>query len=85
MQRHFLQSKLWADFQASLGNELFHIEKKNFEILAILKETSFGNYIYCPYGPNLSNEDSLEDAVSELKSLMNKLMRVTFGLSNLVI
>ena len=72
MQRHFLQSKLWADFQACLGNEIFHIEKQNFEILAILKKTTFGNYIYCPYGPNLTSEDSLGDAVKELKNLMNK-------------
>ncbi|MDO4842008.1 MAG: peptidoglycan bridge formation glycyltransferase FemA/FemB family protein [Phoenicibacter congonensis] len=69
MQRHFLQSDEWLSFQESQGNQTFSIKKENYEIYAVLKKTSMGNYIYCPYGPNLEDEEALAQAISDLKAL----------------
>lgn len=69
MQRHFLQSDAWLSFQEAQGNKTFSIKKETYEIYAVLKKTSMGNYIYCPYGPNLETEDALAEAISDLKEL----------------
>lgn len=69
MNRHFLQSEEWLSFQKSLGNEIFSIVRDDYEISAVLKHTSFGNYLYCPYGPNLKNKQALCDCKEELQAI----------------
>ena len=72
LKRHFLQSEAWANFQKVQGNETFRIANCNYEISAVLKKTSFGNYLYCPYGPNIANFDGLKLCMNDLRELAKK-------------
>lgn len=70
--RHFLQSEAWEGFQKSQGHETFRIVKEHYVISAVLKKTSIGNYIYCPYGPAVASLEDLEDSLVELHALAKK-------------
>src|SRR3989344_4833223 len=58
----FLQSKEWAEFQRSLGREVFEYEKEGISAKIIKHDLSFGrfrtgpfgkNYLYIPHGPKM--------------------------------
>jgi peptidoglycan pentaglycine glycine transferase (the first glycine) len=51
---NFLQSKEWADFQRSLGREVFEYEKEGISAKIIKHDLPFGkNYLYIPHGPEI--------------------------------
>lgn len=69
MNQHFLQSKSWEKFLNSEGKTTFRLKGDGFEALASLETTPIGNYLYCPYGPNLADKKALKKALTALKKL----------------
>jgi len=54
MEKSFLQSNEWAEFQRSLGREVFEYDKEGISAKIIKQELSFHkNYLYIPYGPEV--------------------------------
>ena len=50
----FLQTKEWANFQRSLGREVFEYEKNGVSAKIIKHDLSLGrNYLYIPHGPEM--------------------------------
>lgn len=73
---NFLQSWNWGEFQLAIGNTIFRIgifqSKKLVGIcLAVKQVTKFGNYLYVPRGPILTdwNLNYLNQVVVKLKQL----------------
>lgn len=71
------QTKEWEKLQKALGETTFFVEEKDYQFLAILKQTKFGNYLYLPYGPIIRNENAAKTALEALQSLA-KEKSVTF-------
>ncbi len=69
MNQHFLQSKSWENFLKSENKDVFRFSGDGYECLASLEKTPLGNYLYCPYGPNLDSKKSLKKALKALKEL----------------
>ena len=63
------QNGEWQKLQEDLGETSFLITEKNYQFLAILKQTKLGNYLYCPYGPVLENKAALKGAMKRLRDL----------------
>ncbi len=54
MNKSFLQTKEWADFQRSLGREVFEYEKNGVSAKIIKHDLPLGkNYLYIPHGPEM--------------------------------
>ncbi len=72
MARHLLQSHAWEEYAKSEGQQTFWRDGDGYEVLAILKPTPLGNYLFCPYGPQLSGKDpeqALKYTLDSLKTL----------------
>lgn len=63
------QNGEWQKLQEDLGETSFLITEKDYQFLAILKQTKLGNYLYCPYGPVLENKAALKGAMKRLRDL----------------
>ncbi len=75
MKTHILQSREWEKYSQTEGHETFWLEGKDFQLLAIKYHTVLGDYLYCPYGPSLDEEDpitALEHSIMALKKLAAK-------------
>lgn len=77
MKIPLLQTKAWEKLQNDLGEETFFVEEKDFQYLAILKKTKFGNYLYLPYGPVLHTKNAYKKALESLQELA-KEKSITF-------
>lgn len=71
--RHFLQSADWADFNESLGNNLVQVTINNSIVRGFLERAhgTAGKFIsrfYVPYGPFVSDKESLTHALNEIES-----------------
>lgn len=77
MNVSFLQSKAWQIFQTSLSRQTFLRSGDGWQFLAILERGVGNTRLYCPYGPAAEDEESLQNALSELKKLGREL-HVTF-------
>jgi lipid II:glycine glycyltransferase (peptidoglycan interpeptide bridge formation enzyme) len=54
MHQSFLQTNQWADFQRSLGREVFEYEKNGVSAKIIKHNLPFGrSYLYIPHGPEM--------------------------------
>lgn len=73
----FLQSPAWADFQRSLGRQVFTDSGEGWHYLAILERGRGNTRLYCPYGPVAGDQKSFDSAVESLKNLA-KEQRITF-------
>lgn len=72
MSKHFLQSTAREKYINLEGKATFRLEAPDFEAMAILETTPLGNYLFCPYGPNLLGENphaSLRTSLKALKTL----------------
>lgn len=69
MYRHFLQSPAWETFIKSEGKSTFRLKDKDFEAFCFIESTSLGNYLYCPYGPVLSDKNPASALAHALKKL----------------
>lgn len=68
-----MQSDGWADFQKTLGRDVFRVEKNNFSALVIKYPIRFfgrfyGNYLYVPR-VDIKDFDDLDFLISEAKDL----------------
>ena len=66
---HFLQSPAWETFQQSLGKTTFRRSGDGWEYLAILEKGGGLLRLYCPYGPTVTSERSLNSALESLRAL----------------
>ena len=72
MKVPLLQTKEWEKLQKDLDEETFFAQENDFQYLAILKHTKFGNYLYLPYGPVLHTKDAYKKALKSLQKLSEK-------------
>lgn len=66
---NFLQSSAWADFQTSLGRQVFTDSGDGWSYLAILERGKGNSRLYCPYGPEATDGESFDKAIQSLKKL----------------
>ena len=66
------QSGEWQNLQNDLKTDSFLVSGDDFSYLAIKKTTPVGNYLYCPYGPVVKTESSLNNAIESLYDLSKK-------------
>ena len=71
MRTPITQSVAWKRLQDDLGEKSYLRTGKGYQFLAIEKRT--GSYLYCPYGPNATSEESFHEALKALQSLGGEL------------
>jgi len=72
MQIPLQQTKKWQKLQSDLNETTFFEESNDYTILAIIKQTKFGKYLYLPYGPYLKNTKTApKKALEAIKRLSN--------------
>ncbi|NKX53266.1 lipid II:glycine glycyltransferase FemX [Arthrobacter mobilis] len=69
MSASILQSAPWAEFQRSLGKEVFERSGDGWHFLAIREKTPLGSLLYTPYGPAAEHPAAFAQALAELRSL----------------
>ena len=62
------QSKSWQKLQDDLGETTIFEEVNDYTILAIVKQTKFGCYLYLPYGPALHPGKKLKNSKKSAKN-----------------
>lgn len=73
MEVHFLQSKIWRDFQVSLGRQLVEGSGNGWSYVGLVEHDRFGTYIYIPYGPSAKNVTALRKAAEDITKKARKL------------
>lgn len=68
MDKHFLASEAWADFQQAQGLETIAVEGKDWSYLAIVESHKFNSRLYCPKSPTFSSAKGLRAALTDLES-----------------
>jgi lipid II:glycine glycyltransferase (peptidoglycan interpeptide bridge formation enzyme) len=68
LEPHFLQSRLWEEFQNNLGRDTIDKKHKSWQYMAIVEHGKLSDRLYCPYGPVAKDKKSLKSALSDLKS-----------------
>lgn len=63
------QSKMWQKLQEDLGERSIFKQNKKYQFLAIIKSTSIGNYLYCPYGPVAEEKETFREAIDQLMQI----------------
>lgn len=71
MKPSILQTKLWENFQNSLGATTFFQTQPDFSFLAVLHHFKFGDYLYLPYGPYIRQKNAAKTAYQALEDLAN--------------
>lgn len=66
MKQHFLQSTAWEKFEQLEGRKTFRISGDGFSALAVLESTPLGQYLFCPYGPAIK-EDNCHESKAQYK------------------
>ena len=73
MNKSFLQSAEWGEFQKSFGRPVWLLDSK-IDALVIKHKLPFGkNYLYIPYGPTISFEDIRGGLRDEVNSFIQQL------------
>ncbi|HMQ96419.1 MAG TPA: peptidoglycan bridge formation glycyltransferase FemA/FemB family protein [Candidatus Saccharibacteria bacterium] len=70
---HFLQSEPWETFQKQLGRTTYRQQGNGWHFLAILEKGKGNTRLYCPYGPEATDQASLDSAIAALKQLATQL------------
>ena len=79
MQSHFLQSEAWEKFQNFEGKTTYRLEDKDFSLLAIEDHTPLGNYLFIPYGPNITSQSGLKSSLDADNKLVVSIILIFFG------
>ena len=66
---HFLQSETWEQYQKLEGHETFYLKGDDFIASGIITKTKLGNYLYCAYGPAVTDAKSLQHALEAIMPL----------------
>jgi len=69
MDQHFLQSEAWRRFEEGLGKTVFEESGAGWSFMAIREQTPFGKYLYLPYGPTFTDQQSFLEALNALRKL----------------
>ena len=75
--KHLLQTKVWAEFQESLGKKPIYRSGDNWSYTAYY-EKGFGRFgklftrLYVPYGPTCKDKASLDFALKDLSKVAKK-------------
>ena len=69
MNEHLLQSKTWQKYEELEGHKTYYEKGNDYHFLAVEHETPFGNYLFCPYGPECADKKALIKALRALKTL----------------
>lgn len=72
---HFLQSDAWAEFQKSQGKKTYTESGDGWHFMAILEPKSGFTpaRLYLPYGPTVSDQKTLHEALRAAQKLAKKL------------
>ncbi len=68
MTQNFLSSKAWEKFQQKLDKQTFTKITDDFHLLAVLEEKGIRK-IYCPYSPDIKNDQGMIEADKYLHQL----------------
>jgi lipid II:glycine glycyltransferase (peptidoglycan interpeptide bridge formation enzyme) len=69
MVEYFLQTKAWADFQASLGRRVHQQSGPGWSFLAVEERNPAGKVLYAPYGPAASSPAAFDAALAALEGV----------------
>ena len=75
------QSKSWQKLQDDLGEATIFEEVNDYTILAIVKQTKFGNYLYLPYGPALhpgKKSKSTKNTATQTPAALKKAAKAAY-------
>ncbi len=72
MKKHFLQSPDWEAYEQLENHQTFNLEGKDYSAMLMLEKTPFGDYLFCPYGPTVTNLAGLKNALSNLTNFAQK-------------
>lgn len=64
---HFLQSTAWEAFQHKLGKPTVRDSSNPWSYMAVIESSRVASRLYSPYGPSVTNSQSLADATESLK------------------
>jgi lipid II:glycine glycyltransferase (peptidoglycan interpeptide bridge formation enzyme) len=67
VQPSFLQTPIWAQFQASIKRQTIDKSVKEFHYMAIVEHGKLGNRLFCPYGPTVESKAGLALALDDLR------------------
>lgn len=73
MQKHFLQTKPWAEFQESTGKKTLSLSSDGYSALGIIEGKAPFKRIYFPYGPSLDNKKDIKKFLSQAKQKASEL------------
>ncbi len=69
----FLQSYEFGDFYSSLGKKVWRLacfDKELSSVCLLVKQvTKFGNFLYCPGGPLLTDEEKIEELITKVTQI----------------
>jgi hypothetical protein len=65
---HFLQSRIWGQFQQALGRQVYHSQRDGWMWLGVMRRSSGIKYLMSSYGPLGTTGPSFAEAFSELVS-----------------
>ena len=75
---HFLQSSAWCAFQVALGRKTVQNMSDGWSYLGVMSASSRFSYLYCPYGPTISNSKNLSKVVEAWKNELHGVDFVRF-------
>ena len=75
---HFLQSSAWCTFQEALGRKTVQNMSDGWGYLGVMSASSRFFYLYCPYGPTISNSGELDKVVESWKNELGDIVFVRF-------
>lgn len=77
MIEHLLQSSDWERFERIEEQSVSRISTDKFSALAIVEDTPFGKYLFCPYGPTIhgGNYSSIAEDLNEALLALKEIAR----------
>ncbi|MDO4742296.1 MAG: peptidoglycan bridge formation glycyltransferase FemA/FemB family protein [Candidatus Saccharibacteria bacterium] len=63
---HFLQSRIWEEYQKLEGHETFYFTGEGFVASGVITKTKLGDYLYLAYGPAVKDVKAFRRALGEI-------------------
>lgn len=64
----FLQTALWAGFQASIGHKPHFVSGTGWSCMLLERRAPIGRYLFAPYGPTISKAAKPADTLEAIKA-----------------
>jgi lipid II:glycine glycyltransferase (peptidoglycan interpeptide bridge formation enzyme) len=68
LRSSFLQTALWARFQASVGHKPHFVSGDGWSCLLLERKAPIGRYLFAPYGPTVSKNATPQAALESIKA-----------------